>query len=140
MPRPSDHSKLPELAVLALGMFIGLVITNTYFVHGPALGLTRINQTERITVECKAGPPTAPTSSESSKPSHAEMILLGICVCACWLGFLKFMTAVELVERMEKLEARIESIAVSGRAGAEWQLLSEGISKLETQMLQLLEK
>jgi hypothetical protein len=85
-----------------------VVVTSVYFMHGPGLVLTRINQTERITVECKAGPPTAPTSSESSKPSPGELILLAICVCAVWLGFLKFMTAFDLVERMEKLEARLE--------------------------------
>ena len=106
MPRPSDPPKVVECAAL-VGMLLALVVVSMYFMHGPGLVLTRINQTERITVECKAGPPTAPKSSESSWSSLGELILFGICVCAA-LGFLKFMTAVELVERMEKLEARLE--------------------------------
>jgi hypothetical protein len=89
-----------------------VVVTSVYFMHGPGLVLTRINQTERITVECKAGPPTVPVpSSENSKPSLSEIIILVLCVCAMLLvvlGFLKLMTAVELVERIEKVEARLE--------------------------------
>ncbi len=47
-------------------------------------------------------------SSENSKPSLSELIILVLCVFAMLLGFLKLMTAVELVERIEKVEARLE--------------------------------
>jgi hypothetical protein len=141
MPRPSDHSKLPELAVLALGMFIGLVMTNMFFVHGPGLSLTRINQTERITIECKAGAPASatPPALEPPRSTMIENLIGGLCVCAL-IGFLTFGWSVDLEYRLKKLEARFDSLTRASELETEWQRLSEGISKLETQMLQCLEK
>jgi hypothetical protein len=76
-------------------MLLGLLVITMYFIHGQGLVLTRINQTEQITVECKAGPPTVPVpSSENSKLPLPEMIISVLCVCAV-LGFLKLMTTIE---------------------------------------------
>ena len=104
---PTPAKVVEGVALVCMLLIIAVIIT--HFISGTGLVVTRINQTERITVECKAGPPTVPVpSSENSKPSLSEIIILVLCVFAMLLGFLNLMTAVELVERIEKVEARLE--------------------------------
>ncbi len=68
-----------------------------------------------------------------------ENLIGGLCVCAL-IGFLTFGWSVDLEYRLKKLEARFDSLTRASELETEWQRLSEGISKLETQMLQCLEK
>ncbi len=112
-----------------------------YFIHGqpPSLILTRINQTERITVECKAGPPPPPSKDIAELASSARMIISLLCACTM-LSILRLISVLDLMDRLKKIEARIESRVASVRAEAEWQRLSEGVNKLETQMLKFFEK
>ncbi len=100
---PTLAKVVEGVALVCMLLIIAVIIT--HFINGARLVVTKINQTERITVECKAGPPTVPVpSSENSKPSLSEIIILVLCVFAMLL----VVTAVELVERIEKVEARLE--------------------------------
>ncbi len=108
-PCPSDPPRVVECAAL-VGMLLALVVTSMYFIHGPGLVLTRINQTERITVECKAGPAAGTAVPPSLGPPWlvmAETIIGGLCACAL-LGFLTLGWSADLESRLKKLEARLE--------------------------------
>jgi hypothetical protein len=110
MPRPSDHSKLPELAVLAIGMFLGLLVTTTYFIRVEPLVVTRINQTERITIECRAAgppPPIMPCKEIAELAWWARMIISYL-VAGTMLSILRLYGCHDLMDRLKKIEARIE--------------------------------
>jgi hypothetical protein len=109
MPRPSDHSKLPELAVLAIGMFLGLLVTTTYFIRVEPLLVTRINQTERITLECKAaGPPPPTPCKEIAELGWWARMIISYLVAGTMLSILRLYGCHDLMDRLKKIEARIE--------------------------------
>ncbi len=56
------------------------------------------------------------------------------------LSIIRLYSCLDLMDRLKKLEARIESRVANERVEAEWQRLSEGVNKLETQMLKFFEK
>jgi hypothetical protein len=106
--RPSDHSGPAELAALAAGMFLGLLVTATYFIRVEPAILTRINQTERISVECKAaGPPPPPSKENAELASSARMIISYLCA-GTMLSILRLYGCLDLIDRLKKIEARIE--------------------------------
>ncbi len=108
MPRPSDPPRVVEVAAL-VGMLLALVVTSMYFMHGPGLVLTRINQTERITVECKAAgpPPPMPCKEIAELASYARMIISYL-VAGTMLSILRLYGCHDLMDRLKKIEARIE--------------------------------
>ena len=110
MPRPSDHSGPAELAALVAGIFLGLLVTAVYFIRVEPLVLTRINQTERITVEFKAAgppPPIMPCKEIAELASYARMIISYL-VAGTMLSILRLYGCHDLMDRLKKIEARIE--------------------------------
>ena len=90
-------------------MFLGLVMTTMYFVHGPGLVVTRINQTERITVECKAaGPPPPMPCKEIAELAWWARMMISYLVAGTMLSILRLYGCHEFMDRLKKIEARIE--------------------------------
>ena len=109
MPRPSDHSGPAELAALVAGIFLGLLVTAVYFIRVEPLVLTRINQTERITVEFKAtGPPPPIPCKEIAELASYARIIVSYLVAGTMLSILRLYGCHDLMDRLKKIEARIE--------------------------------
>ncbi len=109
MPRPSDHSGPAELAALVAGIFLGLLVTSVYFIRAEPLILTRINQTERITVECKAaGPPPPMPCKEIAELAWWARMIISYLVAGTMLSILRLVSALDLMDRLKKIEARID--------------------------------
>ncbi len=108
MPAP-DASDRPTKGLeigITLGFLLAVVAIIAYFL-APGLVVNK-----RITVECKAGPTASavpPTPSpEISKLTHDEKLIIGLlCICVM-VWFFKVAIFSELVDRMEKLEARLD--------------------------------
>jgi hypothetical protein len=108
MPRPSDHSGPAELAALVAGIFLGLLVTAVYFIRVEPLVLTRINQTERITVECKAAGPTTTSCKEIAELAWWARMIISYLVAGTMLSILRLYGCFDLMDRLKKIEARIE--------------------------------
>jgi hypothetical protein len=108
MPAP-DACDRPTKAVeigITLGFLLAVVAIIAYFL-APGLVVSK-----RITVECKAAPPASavpPTPSpEISKLTLDDRLVAGLFFSCIMVGLVKLMTTSELVDRMEKLEARLD--------------------------------
>jgi hypothetical protein len=91
-------------------MFLGLLVTAVYFIRVEPLVLTRINQTERITVEFKSAgppPPIMPCKEIAELAWWARMIISYLVACTM-LSILRLVSALDLMDRLKKIEARID--------------------------------
>jgi hypothetical protein len=123
-------------------MFLGLLVTSVYFIRVEPLVLTRINQTERITLECKTAGPALPIMpcKEIAELAWWARMIISYLVAGTMLSILRLYGCYDLMDRLKKIEARVESLALNERREAEWQRLSDGVTKLETQIAQFFEK
>jgi hypothetical protein len=89
-------------------MFLGLLVTATYFIRAEPLILTRINQTERITVECKATGPTTTSCKEIAELASYARMIISYLVAGTMLSILRLYGVFDLMDKLKKIEARIE--------------------------------